>query len=195
MEGRGVRSLVRPGPDGCRGVSAAGQNGEVVIRPLTPGDDLEMFGRILLTSYRALSGHVPEPDYEAELVDIRTRVATNTVFGALADTRPLGCVTFVPDASDPHAERLEPDEASFRMLGVAPEAQGSGIGEQLVHRCLRESRDTGKAAVFIYSGHWMTGAHRLYERLGFTRRADRDWPLVDPPVTLLGFRYDLRGLR
>lgn len=158
---------------------------------LTSDDDLDAFGQILLTSYRRLPGHVPEPDYEAELVDVAARVRTNPVFGAFDGARPLGCVTFVPDASDPHAERLEADEASFRMLGVAPEHQGRSIGVTLVHRCLDEARRNAKQAVFIYSGHWMIGAHRLYERLGFERLPQRDWPLVEPPVTLLGFRYDL----
>lgn len=172
-----------------------GPNLTVVVRPLTPDDDLEAFGRILLASYRALPGHVPEPDYEAELADVGARVDTNVVFGAFTDERPLGCVTFVPDHSDPHAERLQPDEASFRMLGVTLDAQRGGIGEKLVLRCLREATDTGKNAVFIYSGHWMSGAHRLYEKLGFARTPERDWPLIDPPVTLMGFRYDLRDRR
>ena len=33
----------------------------------------------------------------------------------------------------------------------------------------------------------MRGAHRLYDRLGFERRADRDWLIDDPPLHLFGF--------
>ena len=161
---------------------------------MTPADDLTALGNIVLSSYRALAGHPDEPDYELELTNIAERITTNTVFGAFGDGRPLGCVTFVGDASEPHAEDLRPEEASFRMLGVAPDAQGRGIGRALVRTCLSTARDRGKRSVFIYSGDWMTTAHRLYDRVGFRRVPDRDWMLEDPPITLLGFEHDLEGV-
>ncbi len=39
---------------------------------------------------------------------------------------PVGCVTFVPDASSPWAELLESSEAGIRMLAVDPQAQRRG---------------------------------------------------------------------
>ena len=36
----------------------------------------------------------------------------------------------------------------------------------------------------------MTAAHRIYQRLGFTRLPDRDWEPV-PVVKLLAFTLDL----
>jgi hypothetical protein len=36
----------------------------------------------------------------------------------------------------------------------------------------------------------MTAAHRIYERLGFTRIPERDWSPV-PGVDLLAYRLDL----
>ena len=162
-----------------------------IVRLLTSDDDLDAFGRIVVESYLALPGHPPEPDYEAELADVAGRVATNPVLAAFDGDEPLGCVTFVPDRFSAHAEDLEEDEAAFRMLAVARSAQGRGVGGTLVRACLERARDAGKEAVFIYSGDWMTTAHRLYERLGFVKVPERDWRLDEPPIVLLAYRRSI----
>jgi ribosomal protein S18 acetylase RimI-like enzyme len=157
------------------------------IRLLDAGDDLDRFGRIVHHSYVALADMPPDPDYEAELADVAGRVRDGVVFGAFVDGEPAGCVTFVADASSPHAEHLRPGESSFRMLGVDPAAQGRGIGEALTRRCIDEAAAVGADAVFIHSGTWMLAAHRLYRRLGFEFVPDRNWP-IDPQCLLLALR-------
>jgi GNAT superfamily N-acetyltransferase len=161
------------------------------IRLLTPADDLEAFGRIVLASYTALPDHPSEPEYERELVDVRARVTESVVYGAFVHDVPAGCVTFVADRHSAHAENLLDGESSFRMLAVSQSTQGRGVGEALVQRCLSAARDIGSVAVFIYSGSWMHAAHRLYGRLGFARTPGRDWIVDDPPITLYGFRKEL----
>jgi ribosomal protein S18 acetylase RimI-like enzyme len=157
------------------------------VRRLTFDDDLELFGKIVLSSYLALPGHPADANYDNELADVRARVRDGIVFGAFEAATPRGCVTYVDDVSSPYAEELQDGEASFRMLGVSTEAQGQGIGEALVVRCLDEARAAGRSAVFIHSGDWMTTAHRLYERLGFARVAERDWRFPEYGIVLLGY--------
>jgi ribosomal protein S18 acetylase RimI-like enzyme len=171
-----------PLPDGRAGV---------VVRELTPEDDLDAFGRLVLASYLALPGAPHEPDYDEELRDVATRVRSGVVFGALLGAEPIGCVTFVPDATSPFAEGQRDGESSFRMLAVDGQAQGRGLGEALARRCLDEARAVGSSAVFIYTGTWMPAAQRLYRRLGFVHQPARDWVIDDPPFRLLGFRLEL----
>jgi ribosomal protein S18 acetylase RimI-like enzyme len=163
---------------------------DLEIRALTEDDDLDAFGQIVLASYLALPDMPREPDYEAELADVAARVRNGVVFGAFVDGTPAGCVTFVADASSPHAEGLLPGESSFRMLGVDTAAQGRGIGEALTRRCLAEAVEVCSDAVFIYSGTWMHTAHRLYRRLGFEFVPERDWHF-DSGIHLLGMRRQL----
>ena len=160
---------------------------DLQIRPLTVDDDLDAFGRIVLDSNLALPEMPREPDYEVELADVAARVRDSVVFGAFVGATPAGCVTFVADASNPHAEGLLSGESSFRMLAVDPAVQGRGIGEALARRCLAEAATIGADAVFIYTGSWMHTAHRLYRRLGFEFVPERDWH-VDPGIHLLGMR-------
>jgi GNAT superfamily N-acetyltransferase len=157
------------------------------IRTLTADDDLAAIGRIVLDAYHELPGRPADASYDAELADVAERVARATVFGAFDRGVGVGCVTYVADETATYAENLAPGEASFRMLAVAPHAQGRGVGDALVRRCIDEATSAGREALFIYSGAWMPAAHRLYERLGFSRRAGRDWVFEDLGIHLFGF--------
>ena len=160
---------------------------EVVIRALKLDDDVEDIGAMLVDSYQSLPDSPDDPEYYAELADVRTRIERSVVYGAFADDVTLGCVTYVADETSAYAEHMLAGEASFRMLAVAPTARGRGVGEALVWRCVDEATSAGRTALFIHSGSWMRGAHGLYDRLGFERRADRDWLIDEPPLHLFGF--------
>jgi GNAT superfamily N-acetyltransferase len=156
------------------------------IRTLTLDDDIAGIGRLLVEAYRSLPDSPDDPEYYAELADVGSRVDRSVVFGAFDDGDALGCVTYVADEVSAYAEHMLAGEASFRMLAVAPAARGRGVGEALVRRCIDEATSAGRTALFIHSGSWMRDAHRLYDRLGFERRADRDWLIDDPPLHLFG---------
>ena len=172
----------------------------VLVRDVRPGD-YERAGAVVLASYLALPGHVEVPGYERELADVATRAMVAEVVVAVegegdgerdgeGDTTVIGCVTYVPDFTNPYAEFEDPDAAGFRMLGVDPARQGSGAGRALVEWCIERAVADGKARLLIHSTPWMTRAHALYERLGFERRPDFDWVPV-PRIELLGFGLEL----
>ena len=89
----------------------------------------------------------------------------------------VGCLTFVPGHDNPHAEFDDPEAASFRYFGVDPAVQGRGVGEAMVGWVVDESRRLGRRRIRIHTLVAMTGAQRLYERLGFVREPglDEDW--------------------
>lgn len=67
-------------------------------------------------------------------------------------------------------------ERECRMLGVHPDARGTGAGEMLVRACLERAVNEGAKRVVLWSQPRMLAAHRLYERLGFVRAPERDEP-------------------
>jgi ribosomal protein S18 acetylase RimI-like enzyme len=80
------------------------------------------------------------------------------------------------------------------MLAVARAGRGRGTGEALVRACLERARQTeGCVRVVLSTQRGMHAAHRLYERLGFTRRPERDWsPLPElADITLLAYELAL----
>jgi ribosomal protein S18 acetylase RimI-like enzyme len=185
-----------------------------VIRPAEP-DEYDALGDLVVAAYRALEGGVVEAGYEAELRAVGRRAVEAVVLAAVAPApgggpdfgdvssrnpvadvskvradRLLGCVTYVPGPVSPWAEEVEPGEAAIRMLAVAPDQQGRGVGEALTVACIERARAAGRTAIVLHSTPWMTAAHRLYGRLGFRRLPERDWQPA-PSVPLLAFTLPL----
>jgi len=165
----------------------------VEIRSVRP-DEHERLGEITVVAYRAINPPQADSDlddYEAELRDVAGRAAGADVLVAVdGDGAVLGGVTYVPDPSSPWAEFDDPDAASIRMLAVAPEAQGRGVGEALTRACIDRAVSSGRAQILLHSTEWMTTAHRIYERLGFRRDPALDWE-VEADFWLRGFRLRL----
>ena len=164
----------------------------MIIRPIEP-DEYEELGALTVDSYTKLEGHRYDPVYEAELADVRARAeapATIVLVAVDNDGELLGGVTHAIDHTSPYAEATPKGAAAFRMLAVAPTAQGKGAGKALVRACIAKASDDGKTSLVLHTTPWMTTAHRLYEGLGFERTPERDWQLA-PEVTLLAYRLDL----
>lgn len=159
------------------------------IRPVRPAE-YEAAGELVVEAYRTL-GDTGDEFYEQQLRDIAGRIETSDVLVAVADGLVLGCITFV-DGLKPLSEVDDPDAATIRMLGVAPEARGRGIGEALVRACVDRARSSGRKRVRLDTRTSMTSAQRLYERLGFRRDPDHDWSPA-PGILLLGYVLDLEA--
>jgi len=77
-----------------------------------------------------------------------------------------------------------PGEAEIRALAVRPEAQGAGVGGQLLRAVIELAARLGTTHLVLSTEPEMRTAHRLYERAGFVRLPERDWSPV-PGVNLL----------
>ena len=149
------------------------------IRAAHPNEHAAL-GEICLRAYRNL-GSVSD-GYAAKLRDVAGRAETDHVLTAVNRDGLLGCVTVILGDS-PWREISGPDEGEFRMLAVDPAAQGRGVGEALVQASVDVICAADRRRVVVSSADDMTAAHRLYERLGFTRAPERDWRPV-PDVQL-----------
>jgi ribosomal protein S18 acetylase RimI-like enzyme len=165
----------------------------LVIRPAHE-DELAAVGELTLSAYTADGFVTAEDDYASQLRDAGPRFREAEVYVAESDDgRLLGTVTYCPEGSQ-FRELAGPGEGEFRMLAVAPEAQGQGVAEAMVRMCVERSLELGYTALVLSSMPAQTRAHRLYARVGFRRTPDLDWKPV-PSVDLLAFRLDLNGLR
>lgn len=157
----------------------------LVVREALP-EELPLAGGIVGRAYLDLGIRSGEP-YLDVVRDAPGRARHCPVLVAVDDAGTvLGSVTYVPGPDNPFAEVERDGEAGFRMLGVAPEAQGRGVGEALVRACVDRARAAGRTGLAISTSPTMAAAHRLYERLGFRRAPDRDHVPV-PGVTLWAY--------
>ena len=153
-------------------------------------DELDAVGRLTVDAY--VRGGVISADapYLAFLGDARHRAAEAEVWVAADDRGVVGTVTFVEPGSALREISRE-GEAEIRSLAVDPATTGEGIGEALTRHTLELARERGLDRMVLSSSVTMHAAHRLYERLGFTRLPERDWSPV-PGVELVAYSLPLR---
>ena len=60
--------------------------------------------------------------------------------------------------------------AVIQILAVSPDAQGKGIGSEMIREAIRLAQNKGMQAIRLDALTSNTPAHRLYERLGFEYR-------------------------
>jgi ribosomal protein S18 acetylase RimI-like enzyme len=164
----------------------------IAVREARP-DELDAAGRVVADAYEAYGGIHPADRWYFDLIrDARSRARDCPIMVAVEEGTGslVGCVTYVPGAGNPFAELEVEGEAGFRMLGVAPSAQGRGAGEALVRACIERARADGRRGLAISTAPDMHAAHHLYERLGFRRAPDRDFSPV-PGVHLLAYTLAL----
>ena len=65
-----------------------------------------------------------------------------------------------------------PDEkvAVIHILAVSPDAQGKGIGSEMIREAIRLAQNNGMQAIRLDALASNTPAHKIYERLGFEYR-------------------------
>jgi ribosomal protein S18 acetylase RimI-like enzyme len=162
----------------------------VRVRRAEPRDHAAI-GEVTVAAYVGLS-ETDEAGYVEKLRDAATRdreAELWVVTVSEADATVLGTVTVCHDGS-PWREIGRGDEGEFRMLAVAPDAQGQGVGAALVELCINRFRAVGAPGIVLSTLPGMHAAHRLYERHGFVRAPERDWSPV-PRVDLVAYHLDL----
>jgi ribosomal protein S18 acetylase RimI-like enzyme len=91
--------------------------------------------------------------------------------GALA-----GSVRLYPPAADAYAGAAgRAAWPELRLLAVAPEARGQGVGQALVRECVRRARAAGARELGLHTSASMRVAMGMYTRMGFVRAPEHDF--------------------
>ena len=159
----------------------------LTVEPARP-DDYTRIAQLTVDVY--VGGGLATPAYAPELADVAGRAARSELLVVRDPAgQVVGSVALVLTGDFGNVITSD-EEAAFRMLVVDPALQGGGIGDLLVRTCLERARSAGKRRMVISTDPLMTTAHRLYERLGFTRLPERDW-CPQPGVDLLVYSLEL----
>jgi len=146
-------------------------------------DDYAQVGELTVAAYRSAGMIEGNDAYISTLLDTADRAAKAEVFVVDGPAGVIATVT-IAGAGTPYSEVARADELEFRMLAVAPSAQGRGLGTSLVAFCAEQAIARGLRGLVLCTRDINVAAIRLYERLGFQRAPERDLVPV-PGVNLL----------
>src|ERR1700752_2654358 len=132
----------------------------MLIRRAAPGD-YETVGLMTEAAYEDfLEG--PEDYYRSPLRDAERRDREAELWVAADDDGTLlGSVTSCPPGSS-WRELSADGEGEFRMLAVAPDARGRGVGEALVRHCEERAAAAGATRMWLSTLDEMGHAQVLY---------------------------------
>lgn len=154
------------------------------IRIVDPSESTRLteIGQLTALAYLA-DGLVDQAHpYIPELKDAHARAQNAEVLmmvdGEDGSGAVVGTITVVPPGSS-LAELANEDEFELRMLAVSPIERGRGIGAKLTQAAMDRAVERGASRIVLSTMESMHVAHRLYERMGFQRREDLDWTVVD----------------
>lgn len=143
-----------------------------------------------MVAYRAL-GLLPEASGYAETLrgfgfadDCVVLVAADETGSGI-----LGTITLEPFGP---ANELAQDEteADIRAFAVVPQAQGQGVGRQLLLAVIECAAKRGVCRLRLCTRSAMTAAQHLYTRTGFSRTPDLDFEPV-PGISLRAYELAL----
>jgi ribosomal protein S18 acetylase RimI-like enzyme len=166
-----------------------------LIRDARP-EDLDAAALLMRDAYAALFDWVPAEaravieEYLDEIADVRSRLADAELIVAEEAGRVLGAVTFFPDGTKAESDGWPEGWSGIRLLAVAGEARGRGIGRALTEECLRRARAIGAPVMGLHTTEYMPVAKAMYERMGFERIPEFDFH-PDPSTTVLAYRLGL----
>ncbi len=157
------------------------------IRPVDPSEAAAL-AELTVAAYAAAPGFGADDAYFTELADVARRAELAEVLVAVDDGTLVGGVTYVPGPG-PYAEFDDPEGVGVRMLAVAPEAQGRGIGTALIRACAARAVAEGRTRLWLHTTPQLAIAQRIYEREGFRRAPEYDWKGDD--LHLMAYVLDL----
>jgi ribosomal protein S18 acetylase RimI-like enzyme len=82
----------------------------------------------------------------------------------------LGAVAYIGPGR-PKSDFFDPAWPIMRMLVVAPEARGLGVGHALALACVERARRDGATVFALHTSELMSVALAMYQRMGFVRHA------------------------
>ena len=122
--------------------------------------DIEVARQLFREYQQALGVDLSFQNFSAELDALPGSYARprGRLLLASDSTQVMGCVALRP---------LSADTCEMKRLYVRPDYRALGVGRLLIERVLEEARAIRYSRVLLDTLPTMTGAQRMYERLGF----------------------------
>lgn len=155
-----------------------------------------VIGKLMVHAYSNLEGFIKphqHPKYYEMLENVgelTKKQGTEILVAVTSEGRLAGAVVFFHDMKhygSGGTATQEKNAAGFRLLAVADEMRGQGVGKVLTLACLEKARQAGLKQMIIHTTLAMQNAWSMYERIGFKRSEDLDF--MQGEMKVFGFRF------
>ena len=142
-----------------------------VLRDFTASDaaQVDALGVAAFEAYR--DAYNDWPAFRQRIAHMSTLADSGEVIVAEQDGRIVGAVAYIGPGR-PKSDIFQPEWPIMRMLVVAPDVQGQGVGRALAHECIARARRDGASMFALHTSELMKVALPMYERMGFRRWSD-----------------------
>lgn len=166
-------------------------DGELRIRDARP-DEYDAIHDLTVASYAQYATIMPHWDMYSQVLS-RTLGQAQAAERIVAerDGKLLGSVLLFPATADVYTEtNATTGVPEVRLLAVAPEARGQGVGGALLDECERRAREAGAAELGLHTEDLMQDAVRMYKRRGYVHFPELDFHPT-PTAWVKGYRRNL----
>ena len=153
-----------------------------LIRSYTPCDAASVNELAVRAFEQFKDSYADWPAFRARIANMSQLSQGGEIIVAERDGRIVGAVAYLGPGA-PKAEFFRAEWPIMRMLVVAPEARGQGIGRSLAQECLNRARRDGACVFALHTCELMQVALPMYQRMGFT------WRSAAPVIH--GVKYDV----
>jgi GNAT superfamily N-acetyltransferase len=138
----------------------------VKVRSYLQADKLAV-DQVVREAWIELAPVIPRWDELAPRLGALTENAENIeIVVAEIDREIVGVVGYVaPDRPKP--DFFAPEWPMIRFMSVVPTARGRGVGQTLLHECIRRAERDNTKLIALHTTPVMEAAQHLYRRAGF----------------------------
>ncbi len=152
------------------------------IRDYLPSDALSINEIAVCAFEQFKDEYVDWPVFQSKIANMSAFAEAGEIVVAELDGRIVGAVAYIGPGK-PKAEFFRPEWPIMRMLVVAPEARGHGVGRALAQECLNRAKRDGALIFALHTSELMQVALPMYQRMGFR------WSSSAPMIH--GIKYDV----
>jgi GNAT superfamily N-acetyltransferase len=142
-----------------------------MIRDFAPADAAQIDALAVAAFEQFQDAYTDWPVFRARIAAMSALAATGEIIVAEEDGRIVGAVAYIGPGK-PKSDMFLPEWPIMRMLVVAPDMQGHGIGRALAQECILRARRDGAPQFALHTSELMQVALPMYLRMGFTHWSD-----------------------
>lgn len=147
----------------ARALTRSRRQGELVVRPIEPGDSPAMARiiRSVMSEFGAVGEGYSINDPEVDDMAGTYSVERAAYYVITDQGRVIG------GAGVAHLEGADPDTCELRKMYLLPECRGLGMGRKLLELCLEKAVELGYRRCYLETLGTMAQAQSLYQANGF----------------------------